>query len=93
MYKGKTVASHAGERNFVGLIDYTQAPSGNSKYVMPATDVLSRHDWAKAMTAHTGTAITQAFKSLAADIGTTKELNCDAEFEHTKALHTCVGSK
>ena len=92
LYQGKTVASRAGERIFVDLIDYTNQPSGNFKYVMLAIDVFSRHVWAKAMTAKTGAAITQTFKSLAADIGPMKELNADTEFEQTRALHTFLGS-
>ena len=39
LYQGTTVASHAGERIFVDLIDYTNQPSGSFKYVMLAIDV------------------------------------------------------
>ena len=92
MYQGKTVAARAGERIFVGLIDYTNQPRGSFTYVMLAIDVFSRHVWAKAMTAKTGASITQTFKSLAADIGPMKEVNADTEFEHTKALQTFLGS-
>ena len=86
MYKGKSVASRAGERIIVDLIVYTQQPAGRFQYIMLAIDVFSRHVWGKPMVSITGAALAETFKTLAADIGPTKEVNGDGEFEQPRPL-------
>ena len=92
LFKGKSVASRAGERIMADLIDYTQQPAGRFQYVMLAIDVFSRHVWGKPMATKTGVAITETFKALAADIGPMKQVNGDVEFEQSRPLQTWLNN-
>ena len=75
----------------VDLVDYTNQPAVRFNYSMLAIDVYNRFIWGT-MANKTGAAITETFKTLAADIGTIKEVNGDVEFEQSGPLQTWLNS-